>query len=182
MTRTSIHRRATLAGAVLLSLAACRVADLSAPTRILAPEAAASNRGDAARWRDHRSPALIGCQAGDALTASAQIGPQGGVLRFGGSRLVVPPGALRTSVRITATPRGDANGTVDFQPEGLRFHKPVGLVLSVSGCDAPADGVPSVVYLGEQGEILETIAASFDRRWNEVAAPITHFSGYAIAF
>ena len=182
MTRALLSRRAALSTAVLLTLAACRVADLSAPARPRATDAASADRVKLPPRRGDHWPRPADCQTREALASSAEIGPRGGVLRLGGSRLVVPPGALRTSVRITATRRGDASGAVDFQPDGLRFHKPAGLVLSASGCETPPDGEAAVVHLGPQGEILETIAASFDRRRDEVAAPITHFSGYAIAF
>jgi hypothetical protein len=182
MIRTSLLSNASLAAAILLPLAACQVADLSAPAGRLPPEAVAADRDDVQRRSARHAPAPIACRAGEMLVASARIGPRGGVLQIGGSSLVIPDGALRSSVRISATRRADASGTIDFQPDGLRFHKPAMLVLSATDCETPTDGLAAVVHLGDQGEILETIAASFDRRWNEVAAPITHFSGYAIAF
>jgi hypothetical protein len=182
MTFASLPSRIALATAVLFTLADCRAADLSAPSRRISAEERSSDRGDAQRGSGRRAPRPIGCLAGEALTASARIGPRGGVLRIGGSSLAVPRGALRSSVRISATRRPDATGTIDFQPDGLRFQTPARLVLSASGCETPTVGTAAVVHLGAAGEILETIAANFDRRWNEVAAPITHFSGYAIAF
>jgi hypothetical protein len=181
MTRASLPRCVVPAAVILLALAACSGAELAAP-RTLTPAAVAAQRGDASHARGSRTPAPIDCQPGAALTTSAAIGPRGGALWIGRSRLVVPPGALRTSVRITATRRGDASGTVDFQPDGLRFRKSAWLVLDAAGCQTPSDGDASIVHLGEQGEILETIAATFDRRRGEATAPIMHFSGYAIAF
>jgi hypothetical protein len=182
MTRASLHRRAALAGAALLTVCACRAADLSAPSSTLTPESASALRGGPAPSGTRKTPKPVACDPRPAASVSDVIGPRGGVLRFGASRLIVPAGALHEKVRITATTRGDASATVDFQPDGLRFHKPAGLVLDADGCDTPADGVPSVVHLGADGQVLETIAATFDRRWKEVAAPIVHFSGYAIAF
>ena len=182
MTRIVLSRRASLSAAALLTVVACQVADLSAPPRLRSPDVALPDRADGVREPEGRTRRPIDCQARDALVASGQLGPRGGVLRIGESKLVVPPGALRATVRITATRRSDAPGTIDFQPDGLRFRKAAGLVLSASGCDAPPDDDVAVVHLGTRGEILETITASFDRRRNEVVAPITHFSGYAIAF
>jgi hypothetical protein len=182
MTLASLRSRIALVAAVLLTLADCRAADLSAPSGRFSPDELSADRDDAQRGSGRRAPQPIGCQAGEALTASARIGPRGGVLRIGSSSLIVPHGALRSSVRISAMRRPDASGTIDFQPDGLRFQRPVRLVLSASACETPSVGMAAVVHLGATGEILETIAASFDRRWNEVAAPITHFSGYAIAF
>lgn len=181
MTRPSLPRHAAFA-AVLLAALACRP-DVAGPAEhALQPVPPNAGRSDAKAPVPRGRPSPVSCTPHRAETVGATIGPQGGVLRFGASRLIVPPGALHARVHITALSRGDASATVDFFPEGLRFHKPAGLVLSAAGCVTPADGVPSVVYLGPGDEILETITATYDRRWQEVAAPIEHFSGYAIAF
>jgi hypothetical protein len=182
MIRASRHRRAALAGAVMLSVFACRAADLAAPHRVLTPESASSQRNERGRRAMRQQPALVGCDVRATETSRALIGPRGGILRFGGSRLVVPAGALHETVRITATTRGDASSAVDFQPEGLRFRTPARLMLTVVGCDTPARGDPSIVYVGADGAILETITATFNRGRSQVVASIVHFSGYAIAF
>ena len=104
------------------------------------------------------------------------------MLVIGRSRLIIPGGALHDTVTITATARGDSTSEVDFQPAGLRFAKPAGLVLDGTGCNLDDDATPSVVYVAPDGTILETIAAFYDPHWKAVAAPIEHFSGYAIAF
>ena len=181
MTRASLPRRPFLAAAIVLAAIACRT-DLAAPDLSrLAPPAASAARADKGRAGDWR-PTPVRCLARGPASATARIGRNGGVLSFGGSRLVIPPGALDRGVRITAVTRDDGSGAVDFAPEGLRFHRPASLVLSAMGCATPTAGEPAVVYLGARDEVLETIAATYDRKWKEVAAPITHFSGYAIAF
>lgn len=181
MTRLSLPRLAAFAS-VVLAVLACR-ADLAGPgERPPASPPPSVQRHDAKSPLPRAGPSPVACLPRHPASVSALVGPTGGVLAFGASRLIVPPGALHATVRLSAVTRGDASATVDFFPEGLRFHKPAGLVLSATGCLTPAEGVPSVVYLGENGEILETIAATYDRRGKEVAAPIVHFSGYAIAF
>ena len=113
--------------------------------------------------------------------SSGVFGPQGGTLTFGTSRLIIPAGALRDTVTISATiPNGDAN-RVEFAPHGLVFAKAAGLQLDTSGCSID-DQAPNVVYLSETGEVLETIEAVYDPHWRTIAATIWHFSGYAIAF
>ena len=112
---------------------------------------------------------------------SGVFGPSGGTLTFGTSRLIIPGGALRDTVTITATiPNGDVS-RVEFQPHGLQFAKAAGLQLDTDGC-AIDEQAPNVVYLSETGEVLETIDAVYDPRWHTIAATIWHFSGYAIAF
>lgn len=125
---------------------------------------------------------LVKCERRPAAVGSAEIGPRGGELIVGRARLIVPPGALRSETLISAAaPSGDV-AFVSFQPEGLVFRKPAGLVFDAAGCDASIYQTPDVVYLGEDGEILERIPAVFSNYWHTVAAPIQHFSGYALAW
>ena len=116
------------------------------------------------------------------MMSGGVFGPGGGTLVIGNSRLIIPGGALHDTVTITATTAGDSTSTVNFQPEGLRFSKPVGLILDSTGCAIDDGASPSVVYLAPDGAVLETIPAIYDPHWKAVAAPIEHFSGYAIAF
>ena len=122
------------------------------------------------------------CDTRLMANASAVVGPSGGTLLFGTSRLIIPGGALRDTVTISATnPNGD-NTRVEFQPHGLQFAKPAGLLLDTSDCTIDWSVVPTIVYLSASGEILETIPAVYDPHWHTLAAPLEHFSGYAIAF
>jgi hypothetical protein len=124
----------------------------------------------------------VACKASRVVVEAGVFGPAGGTLIFGDSRLIIPGGALHDTVTITATRLNDGTSTVQFHPEGLHFYKPAGLVLDGANCMLPDDGAPSIVYLGDHGEVLETIPARYDPHWKSVAAPIVHFSGYAIAF
>lgn len=122
------------------------------------------------------------CDTKIVANASAVFGPSGGTLLFGTSRLIIPGGALHDTVTISATNPGGDNSRVEFQPHGLQFAKPAGLLLDTSGCAIDESVVPTIVYLSESGEVLETITAVYDPHWHTFAAPIEHFSGYAIAF
>ena len=124
----------------------------------------------------------VRCDVRDPIVSSGVFGPAGGTLIIGASRLIIPGGALRDTVTITGTARGDSTSTVDFAPDGLRFNKPAGLVLDGTGCDLDESSAPSVVNIAADGTILETLEATYDPHWKAVAAPIEHFSGYAIAF
>lgn len=127
-------------------------------------------------------PTPVSCSGRTVVTTSGTFGPAGGILTFGNSSLVIPAGALRDTVTITATQADDSTSTVRFEPHGLQFSKAAGLVLDGAGCTFPSEGTASVVYVDDAGQVLETIAAYYDPRWKAVAAPIRHFSGYAIAF
>ena len=122
------------------------------------------------------------CSPHGAISASGVFGPAGGTLTFGGSRLIIPGGALRDTVTISATIPEGSSSSVEFAPHGLQFLKSAGLVLSTVSCELANPLAPAVVYLAPDGTVLEYIEAVYDPRWRTIAAPIDHFSGYAIAF
>lgn len=183
------------AGTLLLAVGAitsCDGGDLSAPSdRSISPDdavalASRSDHRDAARALanlGNRKPRPVTCTPRKAMVSSGTFGPSGGMLVVGNSRLIIPGGALRATVTITASTAGDSSSTVNFAPEGLRFDKPAALILDGAGCSLGASTRwVSIVYLATNGSILETIPAIYEPRWKAVAAPIDHFSGYAIAF
>lgn len=115
------------------------------------------------------------CSVLQPLSGSALIGPSGGVLTVGPHRLIVPAGALTSDVTISATVPADTMIKIDFEPHGLHFKKPAGLILDASSCGT----VPNAVYLDEIGGD-EHIVATYSNWWHAIAAPIDHFSGYAL--
>ncbi|MDB4892457.1 MAG: hypothetical protein JWL61_4312 [Gemmatimonadetes bacterium] len=158
--------------------------DSARAARLTAPQLSASARNIDANGALHRNvkAAATACATHLNSANSDVFGPAGGTLTFGSSRLIIPAGALRDTVTITATiPEGD-DSRVEFQPHGLEFAKPAGLQLSTAECSMNGQVAPNVVYLSETGEILETIEAVYDPHWQTIAASIWHFSGYAIAF
>jgi len=123
---------------------------------------------------------VVACTNRQESFGSALIGPSGGTLVVGGSRLIVPPGALTEPTLISGTVPDTSVAIIEFEPTGLRFKKAAGLQLDVQGCSA--DSSPAVVYVDEAGNTSERIDAVFSNDWHSVAAPIEHFSGYAFAF
>lgn len=177
MMRVSIVRHTSLLAAAF-AVFACDGGELAQPGR-LSPAAAARNQSSG---NQSPTPKLLVCSGRRVVDASGRFGPSGGTLLFGSSRLIIPGGALHDTVTITASTPNPASSEVIFKPEGLHFFKAAGLVLESTGCLTPEDAAPSVVYLSPSGVILETIPADYDSHWKTVAAPISHFSGYAIAF
>lgn len=179
--------RTTLLLSGLLAIAACADANTAPDASPLKESSAAASHRTYPGGRGNPSAqtaALIRCEEHPTWTGSAVIGPRGGTLMVGSSRVVVPPGALDKKVFITATmPAGEfVTIRFEFQPHGLVFRKPAGLILNASGCDIPSWATPDIVYLSETGEVLEYIDAYYSNYWHTVAAPIWHFSGYAIAW
>jgi len=188
MTHASFRR---ISAAILAvgAVVACFGGDVSAPAARnagtaygRAPISGDRTESDPQSANAQQRVSPVACSPHAPVVGSGVFGPAGGTLVFGNSRLVIPGGALRDTVTITATSLGDSTSSVDFQPEGLHFAKPAGLVLDGSGCVLGNGGDSlSVVYLAPEGTVLETIPAVYDPHWKAVAAPIVHFSRYAIA-
>jgi hypothetical protein len=125
---------------------------------------------------------LVQCTLREAVRDSAVIGADGGTLIIGQNRLIVPAGALTEPTLITGTVPAENVASIRFEPSGLTFQRPAGLVMDVTGCEVPdPSAVPDVNYLDAAGEIIERINARFAPLWHTIAAPIDHFSQYAIA-
>lgn len=180
--------------AVLLSLAtvvACAGIESTGPTRQIAPRTARADHGPdgddmhdghmipGAAGQAGTAPAATGnrlaCNVPSTLTDSAVIGAKGGELDFGPHRLIIPPGALTHDTLIWGTIPAGPSITIELQPHGLHFMKPAGLQFDVTSCGE----IPDAVYLdGLYGP--EHIQAVFSEWWHTVAAPLDHFSGYAL--
>lgn len=186
MTRQTLR---SIRGSFLRVAAAALGAVACAPDATLAPAPAAS----ASRFRtlptqsaviaeSAQMPArLAQCTRREALVGSAVFGPSGGTLVMGNNQLIIPAGALTAETLVTATiPEGDV-AAIRLEPAGLRFRKPAGLILDVGGCDLSGAAIPNVVYVDEAGAILDFIEAVFSNYWHTIAAPIDHFSQYAVA-
>ena len=122
---------------------------------------------------------LVACERRDVAADSALIGPAGGTLRVGANELVVPPGALTAAVMVRGEVPEDTVASIRLFPEGLVFRKPAGLVLDTDGCADPGDAA-KILYLDDAGNVLEEIDAHYSPWWKRVAAPINHFSRYAL--
>ncbi len=192
MTRRRLTLLASLAG--FGALAACASSDATAPARATAARATTGASANSAPTGDqlhdgHLIPGALG-SAGDApaatgnrlacnvpstLTDSAVIGASGGEIDFGPHRLIIPPGALAHDTLISGTIPAGPSITIELQPHGLHFNKPAGLQFDVSGCGE----IEGAIYLdGLDGP--EHIPAVFSEWWHTVAAPLDHFSGYAL--
>lgn len=178
----------------LALLAGCAAGDTTAPVARSARAGTHDYRGGAGSYGDHDDftpppPGSIGyagtasgegnrlpCNVPSDLNGSAVIGPEGGILDVGPHRLIIPAGALTEKVAVSGFVPAGTSIEIHFEPHGLQFRKPAGLILNVASCT----DAPDVVYLNEVGVIAERIKAIFSSWWHTVAAPIDHFSVYAL--
>jgi hypothetical protein len=124
---------------------------------------------------------LLTCQEQQYQVTYATIGPWGGTIRVGKHSLVIPKGALRSSVRIKAEQIRGSTNSVRFSPEGLQFEKQAVLALNYENCQN-TDVPKTVVYTTEKLKILEILKSLDLLRSRTIAAPIDHFSRYAVAY
>jgi hypothetical protein len=124
---------------------------------------------------------LLSCQEQQYAVTSQTVGPQGGTIRVGKHALVIPRGALSKSVRIKAEQMRGPTNSVRFSPEGLRFQKQAVLTLNYQNCRNV--DVPKAVVYTTDGLVVREILRSLDiLRLRIIAAPIDHFSRYAVAY
>ena len=128
------------------------------------------------------SAALFSCETSGYGSVTRRIGAAGGTLKVGPHELFVPPGALDTTVNITATAPAGPTVRVTVLPHGLEFKLPAALLLSYKDCSSAPPASPSIAYVDAAGgTILELLPSKSNRFKRQVSAGLNHFSGYAIA-
>ena len=117
------------------------------------------------------------------MRAQKNIGPGGGTIQIGPHRLVVPAGALSTTLTIQGVAPGDNVVSVHFEPEGLRFARPARLTLSYAHCPPMPRLLPKrIAYTTDLLEIQELLGSVDDLLRKRVSARLDHFSRYAVAW
>ena len=128
-------------------------------------------------------PTLLKCAPLPADSASATIGPDGGVIQVGPHQLTIPAGALQDTVTITAVAPSSPVIRVQFEPHGLTFEGSISLSLSYAHCSGLALFVPKQVAYTDGGfNILELLPSLDDLVARRVTGELHHFSDYAIAW
>jgi hypothetical protein len=126
---------------------------------------------------------LLDCTPLPYDSVTQAIGPEGGTLVVGGHTLTVPPGALDTTVTITAVAPSDTLRHVQFQPEGLQFQVPASLTLSYAQCGLLGSLAPKrITYTTDAFQILEYVPSLDDDLNQTVTGQLRHFSEYAVAW
>ena len=165
-----------LATALFLASGLTSCSAIDSPT---APPAAANS----AELRLPLLSGLLACEPQPYARQVQVVGPTGGTIRVGGHTLVIPAGALSTSVTITAEAPSDVVASVRFQPEGLRFQRPATLTLDYSSCPlGRLQILKRVAYTTDRLDILSFLLSRDDLLRMRVSADLEHFSRYAVAW
>jgi hypothetical protein len=124
---------------------------------------------------------LLSCEPQSYATATAVIGPQGGLISVGDHSLIILDQALSEEVTITAEQIEGGVNSVRFSPEGLQFAIPAVLTLSYRNCTNV--GPPKhIVFTDELLNILESLPSVDLGLSSQVRTGIYHFSRYAVAY
>jgi hypothetical protein len=124
---------------------------------------------------------LAHCAVNGVSTAARMIGPKGGTVKIGKHRLVIPRGALRDEVLITATTVAGQVNQITFGPHGLQFAVPARLEMRYDNCNVPT-GEVRIAYVGGGGVILYYVPSDDNGPKRKVVGSIDHFSDYAVAW
>ncbi len=129
---------------------------------------------------------MFGCQEHSApptppgsSALPGEMGPAGGMVEAGPFTLVVPPGALNETVRISIQPSPGAPAcqpVAEFSPDGFTFDRDVSLQVSLpSHCASPRAVVHVAHWSGGRWERLVT-------QWDgaKATAKVRHFSSYGV--
>ena len=132
-------------------------------------------------------PSLIQCPTNQAATATAVVGPLGGLVDVGGTSIQIPAGALLSPATVTVTIPESQFMEIDISVEGVEhfiFELPVVVTLSYARCNrSNFDTTPlSVWYInGETNELLEPMGGIDDKLLKTITFTTGHLSGYAVA-
>jgi hypothetical protein len=128
-------------------------------------------------------PELLACAPQEYTAEAELIGPDGGSIKIGPHELKIPAGALDHEVVISAVAPVSTLVEVQLQPEGLHFQVPVKLKLNYSQCVQPPYWLKLfMVYLSDDGRVLEITASRDKKGLKTVVGYLEHFSRYAIAW
>ena len=130
------------------------------------------------------------------IPVSALIGPDGGTISIpeAGLTLVVPPGAVTSSTKFTATALAGRLAAYEFEPAGTKFPVPLQFTqdltkLSLLGIvTAPVlDGAyftdtSKLNQILGRAAVSEILPATVDLLRLRVGFPINHFSGYLVSW
>jgi hypothetical protein len=125
---------------------------------------------------------LLPCSPLAYDSATATIGPPGGVIRVSQHVLTIPSGALTRWVPITMVAPSASVNQIQFQPEGLQFQKPVALTMSYANCTVDWSTVEQIAYTNDSLAILEFEPSVDDVVAKQVTGALSHFSSYAISW
>jgi hypothetical protein len=135
----------------------------------------------------NKEPTLVNCPAGEAQSATALIGPLGGVLAAGGTQVVIPANAVLSpttfNLTVPASKYVEIEVTTDAS-EHYVFAQPVLVTLDYGRCGrSNLLRAPLTAWNidPETKALLEPMISVDNKLTQTVTFTTLHFSGYAVA-
>jgi hypothetical protein len=130
------------------------------------------------------------------ISVSAVIGKAGGTISIpdAGLTLVVPPGAVTSNTKFTATALSGRLVAYEFEPHGTKFNVPLQFtqdLKKVTLLAALTSPLMDGAYFTDEGKlnqnlglaaVTELLPATVDLLRGRVSFPIKHFSGYLVSW
>jgi hypothetical protein len=136
--------------------------------------------------RETSGAELVACPPDTAQTASTLIGPLGGVLAAGNTRVVIPASAVLAPTTFTLTVPASPYVEIDVRADGAEhylFAAPVTVTIDYARCGRRLDETPlSAWNIDPQTKaLLERMTGVDDKLTHTITFTTIHFSGYAVA-
>jgi hypothetical protein len=134
-----------------------------------------------------QSPSLIDCPPGPGQSATALIGPLGGVLAVGGTQVVIPANAVLSPTTFTLTIPASKYVEIDVTTDASEhyvFAQPVVVTLDYGRCgrsDLLRAPLTAWNIDPQTKALLEPMVSVDDKLAQTVTFTTVHFSGYAVA-
>lgn len=128
---------------------------------------------------------FLPCPNEKEIQETQTIGEEGGTLRLGEHRLVLPSGAVGEPIRFTATLLADKTLKLRLQANGeetYQFKQPAALTLSYGRCEPPSD--PQRLRIlkidPKTGEVVKDLDGEVNPRERTVTARLETLSIYTL--
>jgi len=176
--------RRTLSVAAVLawtSMAACS----ESTTAVSDSSATAGVQGGLFGWGDGTKH-LIECPSATTQSAEATISLLGGTISLGGTKVIIPAGALLSDTHIVLTVPASRYMEIDVSVPGVDhflFEKDVVVVIDYSRCNVFTTLIPlSVWHIDTDSKaLLERMLSVDEKITRRVIFTTGHLSGYALA-
>lgn len=183
--RVLVGAAVTVTTAVIV--AAC--SDLPTPPRRHVGRPGASSSADLTTSSSTDSPQLLACAPPDSeQQVEGTIGPAGGSLAVGATRIDIPPGAVTTSTDFELEIPRTAAVRVEIHADGyssFTFRQPAAITIDYSRCAGavPAGALIEGVYIDStSNQVLQRMGATVDSTAQTLSFWTGHLSGYAVAY
>jgi hypothetical protein len=133
------------------------------------------------------SATLITCPAASPVSTSAVIGPLGGILALGNTRVVIPLSAVLFPTKFTLTIPASNLAEIDVSAEGTShylFRLPIAMAIDYSRCNTPQLDSKSLSVWNidpQSKQLLEQMIGVDEKLTHTVIFTTIHLSGYAVA-